>query len=51
MARARFPDGSRREVERVQRTDAEADLQKLLAERASSGVPPAGREHLASSRR
>ena len=46
MAWVRFPDGSRRKVERVRRADAEADLQKLLAERASAGVPPAGRERL-----
>ena len=46
MAWVRFPDGSRRKVERVRRTDAEADLQRLLAERAGDGVAPAGRDRL-----
>jgi hypothetical protein len=31
MAWVRFPDGSRRKVERYERADAEADLQELLA--------------------
>jgi len=34
MAWLRFPDGSRRKVERVDKPDAEADLKDLLAERA-----------------
>ena len=42
MAWVRFPDGSRRKVERSERADAEADLQELLARR-SSGVD--GPEH------
>jgi integrase len=39
MAWVRFPDGSRRKVERAERADAEADLQELLARRSAGGVP------------
>jgi hypothetical protein len=37
MAWVRFPDGSRRKVERVEKADAEADLNELLALRAAGG--------------
>jgi integrase len=39
MAWVRFPDGSRRKVERVEKADAEADLNELLAVRAAMGEP------------
>jgi integrase len=39
MAWVRFPDGSRRKVERVDRSDAEADLDKLLELRAKAETP------------
>src|SRR6516162_9522805 len=39
MAWVRFPDGSRRKVERVEKADAEADLNELLAMRAAGGEP------------
>jgi hypothetical protein len=49
MAWVRFPDGSRRKVERIEKADAERDLQKLLAERAQeNGSPPASRLRLAT---
>ncbi|MBO0728156.1 MAG: site-specific integrase [Acidimicrobiaceae bacterium] len=37
MAWVRFPDGSRRKVERVDKADAQADLNELLALRAADG--------------
>jgi len=40
MAWVRFPDGSRRKVERYERADAEADLQALLARRSSGRGGP-----------
>src|SRR5215207_2511731 len=40
MAWVRFPDGSRRKVERSERADADADLQELLARRSSGGDGP-----------
>lgn len=48
MAWVRFPDGSRRKVERVEKRDAEADLNALLAQRAATGAPLASRRRLAS---
>ncbi|MEO1064747.1 MAG: site-specific integrase [Actinomycetota bacterium] len=39
MAWVRFPDGSRRKVERVDRADAQADLDKLLIQRDQSESP------------
>ena len=49
MAWVRFPDGSRRKVERIERVDAERDLQKLLAQRAQgNGSAPASRLRLAT---
>ena len=39
MAWVRFPDGSRRKVERVDRADAERDLDELLALRAEHSAP------------
>jgi hypothetical protein len=42
MAWVRFPDGSRRKVERVAKADAERDLSELLAARSQAGAaaPP-----------
>jgi integrase len=48
MAWVRFPDGSRRKVERVEKVDAQADLNALLAQRAAAGKPVPRRERLAS---
>lgn len=48
MAWVRFPDGSRRRVKRVDKRDAQRDLDELLALRASNGEPQAKRERLAS---
>src|SRR5688500_347598 len=48
MAWVRFPDGSRRKVERVEQADAELDLTDLLALRAQAGAPGPRRERLAS---
>jgi hypothetical protein len=48
MAWLRFPDGSRRKVERVDKPDAEADLKELLAERAGAAASVPRRERLAS---
>ena len=48
MAWLRFPDGSRRKVERVDKPDAEADLKDLLAERAGAQAPVPRRDRLAS---
>ena len=39
MAWVRFPDGSRRKVERVEKADAQRDLDELLALRAQSLDP------------
>src|SRR5439155_1132657 len=39
MAWVRFPDGSRRKVERAQKADAQRDLDELLALRAQSLAP------------
>jgi integrase len=44
----RFPDGSRRKVERVEKADAEADLNELLALRAAGGGPLPRRERMIS---
>ena len=46
MAWVRFPDGSRRKVERVDKADAESDLNELLALRAADGEPSPRRERL-----
>jgi integrase len=48
MAWVRFPDGSRRKVERASRTEAENDLNELLARRAAEGAPVPRRERLAT---
>lgn len=48
MAWVRFPDGSRRKVERAEKADAEQDLRDLLALRAEKGAPDARRERLTS---
>jgi integrase len=48
MAWVRFPDGSRRKVERAEQADAEHDLTRLLALRAQAGAPGPRRERLAS---
>ena len=42
MAWVRFPDGSRRKVERADRADAQRDLDESLALRAQSIVPVLG---------
>ncbi len=43
MAWVRFPDGSRKKVERVEKADAQADLDELLTLRAQNNEPdPAG---------
>jgi hypothetical protein len=39
MAWVRFPDGSRRKVERVSKAEAERDLKELLALRAEEASP------------
>jgi hypothetical protein len=39
MAWVRFPDGSRRKIERVNKADAQRDLDELLALRAQSAEP------------
>src|SRR5438270_6344303 len=48
MAWVRFPDGSRRKVERVSKKDAQADLSALLAARAAGDDVASRRERLAS---
>ncbi len=48
MAWVRFPDGSRRKVERVTKADAQRDLDELVALRAQSLDPGPRREKLAS---
>jgi integrase len=48
MAWVRFPDGSRRKVERTEQVDAEADLKQVLAERAGAVASAPRRERLAS---
>lgn len=44
MAWVTFPDGSRRKIERVGKSDAEADLKQVLAEREQGGTPEARRQ-------
>ena len=46
MAWVRFPDGSRRKVERVSKADAQHDLDELLALRASAESPGPRRQRL-----
>ena len=48
MAWVRFPDGSRRKVERVDKAAAQRDLDELIALRAQSLDPAPRRERLAS---
>jgi integrase len=48
MAWVRFPDGSRRKVERVSKADAQHDLDELLALRASAELPGPRRRRLAT---
>lgn len=48
MAWVRFPDGTRRKVERVSKADAQQDLERLLVARAESDEPVAGRKRLAT---
>ncbi len=48
MAWVRFPDGSRRKVERVNKADAQRDLDDLLARRAQALDPGPRRERLAT---
>ena len=48
MAWVRFPDGSRRKVERVDKSDAQADSDELLALRAQSLDPGPRRARLAT---
>ena len=48
MAWVRFPDGTRRKVERVAKADAQRDLDELLALRAEKKDPRPRRERLAS---
>ncbi len=48
MAWVRFPDGSRRKVERAEKSDATADLDVLLALRAQGEEPGRRRERLAT---
>lgn len=46
----RFPDGSRRKVERVEKADAQRDLDELVGLRAQSEDPGPRRERLQSFR-
>jgi hypothetical protein len=48
MAWVRFPDGSRRKVERVDKAEAERDLNELLALRAGEASPGPRRLRLAT---
>src|SRR2546423_14813811 len=48
MAWVRFPDGSRRKVERVDKAAAQRDLDELVALRAQSLDPVPRRERLVS---
>ena len=48
MAWVRFPDGSRRKVERVDKADAQADLDALITLRVQAQSPDAPRNRLAS---
>lgn len=48
MAWVRFPDGSRRKVERVDKTDAQRDLDKLVEQRALSQDTGPRRDRMAS---
>jgi integrase len=43
MAWVRFPDGSRRKVERVEKADAQRDLDELVTLRAQASLPDAPR--------
>ncbi len=49
MAWVRFPDGSRRKVERVDKAEAQRDLDELLARRAQALGPGARRERAGSA--
>jgi hypothetical protein len=48
MAWVRFPDGTRRNVERVDKTNAERDLNERLARRAEEASPDPRRLRLAT---
>ena len=48
MAWVRFPDGSRRKVERVEKADAQADLDELLTLRAQASAPDPARNRQAT---
>lgn len=48
MAWVRFPDGSRRKVERVEKSDAQADLDRLIDLRAQSLDPGPSRSRMLS---
>jgi hypothetical protein len=48
MAWVRFPDGSRRKVERVEKADAQADLDELVTLRAQSSAPDPARNRQAT---
>jgi len=48
MAWVRFPDGSRRKVERADKADAKAALDDLLTRRALAEAPEPVRDRLAS---
>jgi len=48
MAWVRFPDGTRRKVERVDKADAQRDLDELLGLRAQASGPLPRRERLLS---
>jgi hypothetical protein len=48
MAWVRFADGSRRQVERVEKADAQADLDELVTVRAQLSAPDAARNQQAT---
>ncbi len=48
MAWVRFPDGSRRKVERVEKADAQADLDELITLRAQAAAPDPARTRQAT---
>ncbi|MCU0270302.1 MAG: site-specific integrase [Acidimicrobiales bacterium] len=48
MAWVRFPDGSRRKVERVEKADAQADLDELLTLRVQAASPDPARNRQAT---
>lgn len=48
MAWVRFPDGSRRKVERVEKADAQADLDELITLRAQAAAPDPARNRQAT---